>query len=404
MAPDTTYNTSRPRVAILGHHGIPSNYGGFETFAEETGKGLVERGFDVIGYCRSNYFTKRPATYAGIKLVYVPTIVNKYLDTFIHTFLSVIHLLVTNTAEVALVVNVGNAPFVWLLKLFGKKTIFCVDGLDWERKKWGRIARWYLRTCSRLVPYVAHEVVTDAMSVYEFYKRERRTDSVYIPYGTAVADKPADTEILSELGLTNKQYFVYVARFEPENNPLEVVRAYVRSQSNFPLVMIGDNRYNPEYVRQIKAAGNGNVIFLGYVFGTRYKELVNGSLGYVRAAEVGGCSPATIEAIGRRTCVIANDKPENREVVGTAGVYYDITNFDTLTEHFKHLTANPLQAVKLGELAGERARAVFSWERIVVAYERLIYKVMALDTMAQPAPAPLTLSTTYSEQFAERVL
>ncbi len=365
------------RVAILGHHGIPSNYGGFETFAEELGKGLVSHGVETAGYCRSNYFKERPASYAGIKLIYLPTIINKYLDTFVHSLLSTIHLIFKNTADIVIMVNVGNAPFVWLATLAGKKTIFCVDGLDWERKKWGPFARWYLKTCSKLVPYVANEVVTDAISVQEFYKTARRTVSTFIPYGTELADRPADPAVLAELKLQNKGYFTYVARFEPENNPLEVVQAYVRAKSPYPLLMIGDNRYSPEYVKQIKQAGNENVIFLGYVFGQRYKELVNGSLAYIRAAEVGGCSPATIEAMGRGACVIANDKPSNREVLGDSGLYYDIKNFDSLTEIIKNVSARPEIALDRGSRSFARAKSIYSWKRITEDYLAL------MNTMAE---------------------
>lgn len=363
------------RVALLGHHGIPSSYGGFEAFAEGIGKSLVQLGCQVTAYCRSNYYKERPKEYKGIHLVYIPTIVNKYLDTAIHTFLSVLHVVIKNTADVVIIVNVGNAPFVWLAKLCGKKVIFCVDGLDWERRKWNWFARWYLKTCSHLVPYVAHEIITDALSVWEFYRTDRGTDSTFIPYGTEVDRHPAQKSFLDELHIKNKQYFIYVARFEPENNPLEVVQSFVASKSTLPLIMIGDNIYSPNYVKQVKAAANAHVKFLGYVFGKRYKELVNGALAYIRAAEVGGSSPATIEAMGRNTCVIANDKPENREVLGDTAFYYNLRNPQTLTRLFKEVSEHPEKALAMGKRAGIRAKTIYSWERIGEEYLEVIKKL-----------------------------
>lgn len=364
------------RTAILGHRGIPSSYGGFETLAEELATCLVGLGAGVTVYCRKNYFETHPATYKGASLVYLPTIARKSLDTLFHTVISVFHLILKNTADVVLVVNVGNAPAALLAKIFGKKVIFCVDGLDWERKKWGKFAKWYLRTCSYFAKIVSHQIVTDAASVYEFYKRERGFDSTLIPYGTDIETEiRPDPGILGEYGLQPKKYFLYVARFEPENNPMGVVKAHAESGSELPLVMIGDNRYNPEFVSQIKKAAAKNVIFTGYVFGSRYKELVKNSLASVRAAEVGGLSPVVVEAMGRSVCVIANDKPENREPLGDAGLYFNLKDFGTLAEHFRRLSKNPIEAIELGKKAAQRAMILYSWDTIAYEYFKLIKKV-----------------------------
>ncbi len=361
------------RLAIIGHRGTPSSYGGFETFAEEIGTCLVKLGIVVTSYCRSNYFKEKPQTYKGIKLTYLPTITRQSLDTIVHTFLSVIHVLIHNTADVVMVVNVGNAPWALLAKLCGKKVIFCVDGLDWERKKWGVMARTYLKLCSYLAPYVANEVVTDAGSVQEFYRRERGLETTMIPYGTEIDYKELNTQELTNLHLSPKNYFIYVARFEPENNPLKVVESYVRSGSTLPLVMIGDNRYNPTLVEQIKKAANKNVHFLGYVFGERYKTLLKGALAYVRAAEVGGASPAIIEAMGRNVCVIANDKVENREFLADTGLFFSLKD-SSLEKIFREVSLNPTQAIQCGQRSGQRAALLYSWDKIGHEYLKLIKK------------------------------
>lgn len=386
------------RTAILGHRGIPNAYGGFETLAEELAVCLISLGAAVTVYCRKNYFKTRPLTYKGASLVYLPTITRKSLDTLFHTIISVLHVVIKNTADVVLVVNVGNAPAALIAKICGKKVIFCVDGLDWERKKWGNFAKLYLKTCSYFAKIVSHEIVTDAVSVHEFYKRERHVDSTLIPYGTEIETDVSDVDVLGEYGLEYKKYFTYVARFEPENNPLAVVKAHAASKSEFPLVMIGDNRYNPEFVAQIKEAAAKNVIFTGYVFGARYKQLVKNSLAAVRAAEVGGLSPVVIEAMGRSVCVIANDKPENREPLGDAGLYFSLDNFDQLTSHFRNLTANPSSAVMLGKKAAQRAMLLYSWDTIAFEYFKLIKKV------SQAEPMPAELCGTGSAEARKKIL
>lgn len=365
-------NSTQERVAILGHRGIPNNYGGFEAFAEKMAEKLVELGCDTMVYCRANYFENQPSEYKGAKLIYLPTIAKKSLDTLAHTFISTWHVIFKNTAQVVLMVNVGNVPFALLAKLFGKKVILCVDGLDWERKKWGKLARTYLKTCSYFAKYAAHEIVTDATSVQEFYQTKRHTNSSLIPYGIDIEnfEIPLDLE-----NLESKKYFVYVARFEPENNPLKVVRAYVASGSKLPLVMIGDNRYNPKYVNKIKKAGNDKVIFLGYVFGAQYKTILKNALAYVRAAEVGGASPAVIDAMGKEVCVVANDKPENREVIADTGYYYNLNRENELTKIFKDISNNQTEAVELGKKAGQRAMLIYNWDKIAYEYFKIIKRL-----------------------------
>ena len=360
-----------PKVAILGHRGIPSSYGGFETFAEKLAEGLVGLGVFVTSYCRSNYFKDRPKEYKGVALRYLSTPPIKSLETIIHTGLSVCHGIITNVADVFVIVNVGNAPWAGLAKVCGKKVIFCVDGLDWERKKWGRFARAYLQACSWLARFVANEVITDAGSVKEFYEEKRNTKSRMIPYGTEIEINPVDLNQLAELKLEPKKYFVYVARFEPENNPLLVVKAYVASGSTLPLVMIGDNRYRPKYVEEIKQAANERVLFLGYVFGARYKQLLRNALAYIRAAEVGGISPAVIEAMGRGVCVIANDKPENREPLADTGIFYNLSSED-LARTMSRIDRNQSKAIELGKAASQRALIVYSWDRIAYEYYKII--------------------------------
>ena len=372
------------RVAILGHRGIPNSYGGFETLAEELAVNLVGLGAEVSVYCRSNYFENKPSTYKGVKLIYLPTIAKKSLDTLFHTFLSVWHVFIRNTASVVIVVNVGNAPFALLGKLLGKKVVFCVDGLDWQRKKWGKVARTYLRICSYFAKAASHEIITDASTVHEFYKKERGADSVFIPYGTEIeTDYDPDENILAEFKLQYKKYFIYVARFEPENNPLLVVKAHAASGSKLPLVMVGDNRYSPEFVEEIKMNAGKNVIFTGFLFGQRYKQLLKNSLAYVRAAEVGGHSPALIEAMGRSVAVIANDKKENREPLGDTGLFFTM-DVPSLARQFEFASNNVNEMIERGKRSAQRAMVLYSWDKIAFEYFRVI-RTLVKNSAANPA-------------------
>ncbi len=373
------------RLAILGHRGIPNSYGGFETLAEELSGRLVKLGIPVTVYCRSQYFKERPSQYQGARLVYLPTLSFKALDTLAHTLLSAFHLVVKNTADTVLVVNVGNVLPALFLRLAGKKVVLCVDGLDWQRKKWGALGRLFLKACSYTAPYVAHELVTDAESVQEFYACFRGVKSAHIPYGTDLEGDVPNNETLKKFNLLPKRYFIYVARFEPENNPLFVVESFCRARIRYPLVMVGDNRYHKSYVARVKAAAkDAPVIFAGVLFGAAYKTLLKNSLACVRAAQVGGASPFVIEAMGKGVCVLANDKPENRERLNGTGLYYRL-NTPELTQLFKDIAGNPQEALEYGMKARERAAVKYSWESIVHEYaktlRRLNGSVMSKDAL-----------------------
>jgi hypothetical protein len=129
------------RLAILGTRGVPANYGGFETFAEELSWRLVRRDHDVTVYCRTHYTSKEMTEFRGVRLVVLPTIRHKYLDTVVHTFVSALHSL-RQGFDAVLVCNAANSIFVPLMKISGARVAINVDGLEWKRKKWSRLGKW----------------------------------------------------------------------------------------------------------------------------------------------------------------------------------------------------------------------------------------------------------------------
>ena len=176
------------RIAILGTRGIPANYGGFETFAEELSTRLAARGHDVIVYCRER---QAFADYRGVRLVYLPTIHHKYLDTLAHTFVSTLHLvarrLIGPSVDAALYCNAANAVFTILPRIFGIPVALNVDGIERKRRKWNAFARAWYRVSEYLATILPNRFVTDAEAIREYYRKQYNKDSLFIPYG-------ADTE------------------------------------------------------------------------------------------------------------------------------------------------------------------------------------------------------------------
>jgi glycosyltransferase involved in cell wall biosynthesis len=356
------------RIAILGTRGIPANYGGFETFAEELSVRLAARGHDVTVYCR-----ERPAqaSYRGVRLQYCSTIRHKYLDTIAHTLVSTLHLL-AHRVDVALYCNGANAIFTAAPRLFGMPSALNVDGLERKRKKWNRAAKaWYL-VSEWLATFLPSEVVTDARAIQDYYRQRYGKRTTFIPYG-AETGKVASTAVLEELGLEPGRYFLYVSRMEPENHALEVRQAFERVRTDMKLALIGDAPYARDYIRQVRDTRDPRIVMPGAIYGRGYHELDSHCFAYIHATEVGGTHPALIEAMGRGALVLYRDTPENAEAAGDAGIRFR----DDLAEKMEEaLAMNEAEREALQRRASERAARDYCWDAVATAYEDLFRSIM----------------------------
>lgn len=357
------------RIAILGTRGIPANYGGFETFAEELSVRLAERGHDVTVYGRSNYIRTRARRYRGVRLVLLPTIMHKYLDTPVHTALSAGHVM-WRRYDALLFCNSANAICTIGPRLTGHRVALNVDGLEWQRGKWNSFGRAVYRMSEYLSTLLPHAVVTDAEVVRRYYLSRFGRESVFIPYG-ARAERIRTTEALDRFGVRPGRYFLYVSRLEPENNALAVVRAFERLDTDRRLVIVGDAPFSSAYIRELKATADRRIVFTGYVFGRGYREFQSNAYAYIQATEVGGTHPALLEAMAHGNCVLANDVPEHREVLGDAGVYFRASDVRSLTDKMRSLLARPAEVRAHGRAAKRRAEERYSWDGVAGRYERL---------------------------------
>jgi glycosyltransferase involved in cell wall biosynthesis len=352
------------RIAILGTRGIPANYGGFETFAEELSTRLAVRGHEVIVYCRERF----PAPeYRGVRLQYLPTIRHKYFDTLAHTLVSTLHLLAHRT-DVALYCNGANAVFTIWPRLLGVRVALNVDGIERKRKKWNRLAKAWYFVSEWLATFFPGEVVTDAKTIEQYYREQWGRDSVFIPYGAATG-KLETSAVLGELGLEPGRYFLYVSRMEPENQALEVRQSFEAVPTSLHLALVGDAPYASEYIRKVRDTSDPRVIIPGGIYGTGYHELGSHCFAYIHATEVGGTHPALIEAMGRGALVLYRNTPENAEVAGDAGIPFEP---DELPRCISYALAMPeTERNQLRRRAEERVRALYSWDAVTTQYERL---------------------------------
>jgi glycosyltransferase involved in cell wall biosynthesis len=353
------------RIALLGTRGIPANYGGFETFAEELSARLVARGHEVTVYCREKYELPK---YRGVDLHPLPTIRNKYLDTLSHTFVSTLHLL-THRADAVLYCNAANAVFTILPRLAGMPVALNVDGIERRRRKWNTFARAWYRMSEYLATVLPHRVITDAEAIKSYYLETYGTDSLFIPYG-ADAERAETQGALHKLALEPHNYFLYVSRMEPENRALEVRLAFEQVPTNLKLALIGDAPYADAYIRQVRDTQDPRVVIPGAIYGLGYRELGTWCFAYVHATEVGGTHPALIEAMGRGALVLYLDNAENREVCGEAGLPY--TDQASLTARMREsLAMTELEREHYRSLALQRVRERYNWDVVTTQYENL---------------------------------
>jgi glycosyltransferase involved in cell wall biosynthesis len=364
-------------IAILGSRGIPNRYGGFEAFAERLSQRLVDKGYRVSAYCRRAFTRPEDSELVDprIRRVILPSITTKHLDTPLHTFLSVLHVVFTD-ADLVLMVNAANSPFAWLPRLAGKPVVLNVDGLDRTRKKWGWLASSVLYICELISLFTPTRVVTDARAIQEYYQRRYGKRSTMIAYGAdapSAAGSAATTELASR-GLKAGNYILYVSRMEPENNPELVLLAYQKLKTDWPLVMVGGNSYDQQYDARLRSLATPGVFFTGPVYGDGYWTLQKNAGMFIFGCEVGGVHPALVEAMAAARPVLYLDTESNRETANGCGIVF-AKNEGDLATNMSALIADPHRRSQLGQAAAAFARQQYSWENITQQYEELFLEL-----------------------------
>lgn len=354
-------------IAFLGIRGVPARYSGFETAAEEVGRRLVERGHAVTVYCRG----RSPAReHLGMRLVHLPTVRLKVTDTLVHTALSILHMQ-AHPPDAGVIFNAANAPLLPIARVRGVPLAVHVDGLEWQRAKWGPVGKRYYRTAERLAVRWADALIADARGIEQYYLEAHGATSTFIPYGAPILGD-AGTERLAPVRLTPGEFHLIVARFEPENHVDLMVRGYAKSRSPFPLVVVGSAPYSSRYTAEIRrlADADPRVRLLGGVWD---QDLVNALYAnatcYLHGHSVGGTNPTLLRAMGAGAPVLAFDVTFNREVLGETGLYFETP--DALAALIDAQEADLPSCAARGAAGQARAAALYDWDAVTTGYEQL---------------------------------
>jgi glycosyltransferase involved in cell wall biosynthesis len=359
---------------MLGTRGVPARYGGFETAVEEIGRRLTAAGHEVVVYCRNP--GQRLRVHEGMRLVNLPAVHRRSLETLSHTALSTAHAVLRRRPDVAVVFNAGNAPLVPLLRAGGVPVAMHVDGIEWQRAKWqGMGARYYRWAEARAVRW-AHVVIADSQGICEHLRSSYGRDSVFIPYGAPLVDAGSDR--LGEVGLEPGGYHLAVARFEPENHLAEIVAGRLASPAALPLVIVGGAPYAGEYEASVRslARDDARVLFLGPVWDQGLlDQLYAGAASYLHGHSVGGTNPSLLRAMGAGSSVTVWDVVFNREV--TEGMARFVSTPDEVAAALAADESDPAGAKERGEALRERAATAYRWDDVSSAYERLCHDLAA---------------------------
>jgi len=370
------------RVAFIGGRGVVSKYSGIETYYEEVGKRLAETGHDVTVYCRS-YFTPAQETYAGMRLVRLPTFRSKHLETFVHSWLSTIHVMFSG-CDIVHYHAQGSALFSFFPRLVGKKTVVTVQGKDWQRKKWGRFASLTLRLGELASARLPNRTMVVSQALQQHYRIAYGAQTTYVPNGSIVRQRMPPSEIL-QWGLEPDNYILYLGRLSPEKNCHLLVEAYEKVDTRAKLVLAGGSSYTDLYIDELRKHQSEQVVFLDWVYGHALDELLTNATLFVLPSDLEGISLSLLDAMGSALCVLTSDIPENQEVIQDAGFTFRPGDAADLARMLQLLLSDPRARALAGRKAQARVREHYLWPRIAAdiahSYSELVNRTTAQNSV-----------------------
>jgi glycosyltransferase involved in cell wall biosynthesis len=372
-------NGHMTRIAIIGDRGIPACYSGFGTLVEQLAVRLVnEFDFDVTVYCRKQYYDQRPEFFKGVRCVYLPSPGGKNFESIVHSNLAILHASFSSY-DLALVLDPGNGPFVLPLKLRGTPIIIHTDGMGWKRQKWSRLQRSYYKWSEWVSARLGTWLVTDSRAMQDYYHSEYGTPSSFIPYAGEVGDG-SDTSIVEKHGLKKGEYYLVVARHEPENNVQLIISEYRRSAVERPLVVVGENRYDSSYGRAIADESDDKVLCIGSVYNSSaLNGLFENCYVYLHGHEVGGTNPSLLNAMHMGAAPIPFDVIFHRQVMGDKSEYFNKTP-GSLAKIISFLDRDSDRVKYLRKLARSRSDRLYRWDAVAAAYAELFEKLLTVKS------------------------
>lgn len=365
---------STPTVRILGTHGIPASYGGFETAAEHLAYYLRDRGWRVVVYCQEQgRGAIREDEWKGIQRVIIPVEREGWLGTATFDLISVRH--AAHHDAICLTLGYNTAIFNTLQRVKRIPNVINMDGIEWSRARWGAFRQAILWVNERIACWVGSALIADHPEVHKHLLERARSDKVTtINYGAdAIYHAPALP--VTSRGLVPGEYLTLICRPIPENSIFELVEGFSRRDRGVKLAILGNYSRKDEYQRRVLDAAGDEVVFLGAVYGDDVAALRVHCLGYLHGHTLGGTNPSLVEALGAGNPVIAHDNRFNRWTAQDAALYF--RNSVDVDAQLGRLLADDELRARLGAAARRRHAEEFTWDHIGQQYEALLLKTQS---------------------------
>lgn len=391
------------KIAVYGHKSIPSREGGIEVVVQEMTTRMASHGYNVTCLNRGgdheiyeNHQEVKDGSYHGVRLETVPTIDKSGLAAVTSSFFAAWKSAL-GQYDIVHIHAEGPAAFCWIPKLFGKKIVVTVHGLDWKRDKWHGFAKKYIRYGEQSAVRYADEIIVLSQSMRQYFEDVYNRKTIYIPNGTEILNPECPDLIQSEFGLEKDEYILYLGRLVPEKKADILIKAFRNTDSNKKLVIAGPDSDKDEFIRYLHelAEGDPRIIFTGFVKGQLHKELMSNSYCYVLPSALEGMPLSLLEAMTYGNCCVTSDIPECKEVVGNHGVTVAPGDVDQLQIALQYLIDNPSVVEKYREATRQLVASKESWDEVVI-HTLTIYNELAgsysVEQLEEPASIPTRLT------------
>lgn len=386
------------KIAVYGHKSIPSREGGIEVVVQEMTVRMASHGYEVTCLNRGgdhkiyeNHQEVQNDSFHGVRLETVPTIDKSGLAAVTSSFFAAWKAALGNY-DIVHIHAEGPAAFCWIPKLFGKKIIVTVHGLDWKRDKWHGFAKKYIRYGEHSAVRHADEIIVLSHSMKQYFEDVYNRETTYIPNGTEIQSVENPELIQSEFDLEKDEYILYLGRLVPEKKADVLIKAFRNTNTNKKLVIAGPDSETDEYICNLHklAEGDPRIIFTGFVKGKMYKELMSNTYCYVLPSALEGMPLSLLEAMSYGNCCITSDIPECKEVLGENGITVAPGDVNQLQIALQYLVDNPSIVEKYRNDTRHLAESKETWDEVVLQ-TLTIYNELAGSYSVENSEEPATI-------------
>ena len=361
------------KVAMIGHKVVPSRRGGIENVLTILCPMLVDMGMDVTCYNRSSdkveneyVGTVKDNKYKGVNIKNAWTLNIRGFAAMIASFTAAIAASFQDYDVIHFHAE-GPCAALWIPKLFGKKCVATVHGLDWQREKWGKgFASKYIKFGEKILAKYADEVIVLSQAAHDYFKQTYNRETVIIHNGINRPERK-DAELITEkYGLQKDGYISVVSRLTAEKGIHYLIDAYEKITTDKKLVIAGDTSDTDDYVRMLKekAQGNPNIIFTGFISGDVLRELYSNAYVTVLPSDLEGMSLCLLESLAYKNVLLCSDIPENTSVAEDKAIYFKKGNVQDLAEKLQTLCDDSELVKKFKESVDEFILNKYSWQDV----------------------------------------